>query len=392
MALLAGLGCLGLLVESGGAVQNIKWGTTEIHPYFLAEEYYDDNIYLLPQGSAKKGSWVNVAAPGLYIRAPFHPRYEAHLDMRAQFLSYAKDSSQNNDFERLALADALFKFPRQSSLRIYNNFQRTSDQAESEFTQRAKRIQNDAGFTSDINVGGRLGVSVDGQHTLHRYEDDTLKPDLDRMEYVGGGGLFYRLFPKTRLLAQYHYDQIAYAFSTNTNDSRTHSAEVGVKGQISPKMVATILAGAQWRHYDEEVSGAPQNARTGSYSLNLEWQPDRLTLIKARGLRSLQESVFGANRYYVSDAAVLEMNQTFGVKWEGNLLIGFEHAQYPVATSEDGVTDTRIDKTYQAGFELNYKIQPWLSVGGRYYYRQRDSNFPLAYKDNITGVTLRIKL
>lgn len=377
---------------SARAVQNIQLGTLDIHPYLLTEEHYDDNIYLVPRNSPKTAAWVNVVSPGLFLRAPFHPRYEAHLDARAEFLSYSKDAEANNAFHRMAFADVLFNFPRDSSLKLYNNFIRTSDPSNSELVQRPKRNQNDAGFVSQWGVGRRLGMVLDFQHTLHRYLDDSLSAGLDRMEYLGGGGVFYRLFPKTHLSLQYHYTQIDYDFRNNTNNSRTQVVDLNLNGILSPKVTAAISAGGQWRTYPEEIPGAPSQVRTSAYKLNVEWKPSTLTSLQLVGGRSFQESIFASNRYYISDALSLEMKRILATKWTGGVQSGFEWANYPVTSSSGGVTDQRQDHNLRTGLQLAYAVQPWLSLGAHYFYRQRLSNFPVDYRNHGAGLSLKVTL
>ncbi len=387
-------GALGVLLWTlpSAAMQNIKWGTTEIHPYLLTQEHYDDNIYLVPRNNDKTASWVNTVSPGIYLRAPFHPRYEAHLDARAEFLSYSRDSDQNNAFHRMAFADVLFNFPRDSTLKLYNNFMRTSDPTTSEIVQRPKRNQNDAGFVSQWGTGRRFGTVLDFQHTLHQYQDAALAISLDRMEYRGGGGMAYRVFPKTHLSLQYHYMHIDYDFGATTNNSRTQVVDLHLNGTLSPKVTAAVSAGAQWRNYPQDIPGAPGRVLTGAYNLNFTWQPSPLTKLQLVGSRSFQESIFASNRYYISDAFSIDIKRTLGTKWTAGVLSGFEAANYPVTTSSAGITDQRSDQNFRTGAQISYALQPWLSLGAHYFYRQRKSNFPVDYGNNLTGLTLKMTL
>ena len=68
-AMVAGVFLMGS--SSAGAVQNIKWGKLEVHPFLSVEERYDDNIFL--SAADETGSAITQTSPGLSLNLPVIP-------------------------------------------------------------------------------------------------------------------------------------------------------------------------------------------------------------------------------------------------------------------------------------------------------------------------------
>ena len=375
--------------NSAYAMQNIKLGTVEINPTALVKQSYDSNIYL--EKNDVKSSMINRLGLGVDALNKFGSRLELSGGYMIENLSYSRTPSANDAVHHTGNLALKAKLGAEGMLTVNNNFMDTTDQATSELTARAKRIQNTAGAAFESPLRGKFGYGVNVQHTYHNYKD-MANNGLDRAELLAGFNINYQLQPKTRVFLAYTYGDLNYQETSQTaSDATYNNIDVGVKGNIAPKLVGIVTAGTQLRKYaDPKVSNgvtADDDTSLPTFSAQLQWKALEKTEVILYGKRANVESNYQASRFYTStlgDLSVSREVRKFKVALGGS----FESVNYPEATSAGAAK--RVDNNTNLRVNVDYSMQPWLKAGFGYAYKIRNSNESANnYKDNVIGLEIK---
>ncbi|HBA59667.1 MAG TPA: hypothetical protein DCZ92_02360 [Elusimicrobia bacterium] len=376
--------------NSAWAVGNIKLGTVEINPTASIKQSYDSNIYL--KATDLKSSLINRSAIGVNLLNKFGPKLELSGGYMLEQLSYSRSAGINDATHHTANLGLKAKLPRDASLSIDDNFMDTTDQATSELTERAQRVQNTATLKMEAPLRGKFGYGIDVQHNYNDYK--LLSNDaLDRAETLAGFNVSYQLQPKTKVFLGYTYGDLKYDNSTyETGDATYNNIDVGVMGNLAPKLVGIVKAGTQMRNYKNSlVSGgitADDNSSLATYSAQLQWKALEKTEIVGFAKRANVETSGSVSRYYTSTLSDLSASREVR---KIKLTVGgsFETVEYPEALSTTS-DKKRFDHNTNLRFTAEYNMQTWLKAGLGYQYKNRTSNVETNdYKDNVIGLELK---
>lgn len=378
-----------LPVTSAAAIQNIKFGGVAIHPIAAVQEIYDSNIYLTR--NSVKSSLINKLSLGF----GFMNREEARISLKGGYaldlLTYSKAPGTNNAVHHKAALELGYKLAGDRSITVADNYKATTDHATTESTARPKWTQNIAKLVFEAPLKGRLGYSFDVQHTVYDYLAARFNV-LDRSEILAGGGIHYKLQPKTRLLAAYHYGALRYAdpnriTATRTNDAIYNNFDVGITGEITAKLTGTVTGGFQHRTYQKSLGSAADKKTTGGYSLQLDWFPVAKTQVLMYGNRANIESLYLDSRYYISTLNYVSVFRELN-KFKAGLGFSYETLNYPEKTY---TTNARRSDTIANIFSsLDYNVRKWLTAGVGYAYKTRRSNEGSNnYVDNMVSMQIK---
>jgi len=381
---------------------NLKFGKLEFHPYYRVTASYDDNIYLRSQDSQQVfGSMIIDNSFGVSLKLPATSRHQFQGGYAGQSLAYSKHPSRNNTVQQNVNLGYGFKGPAGFSLKAQDTYVNTQDPASSELVDREQRYQNSAGGVIEYAPGGgAFYIAADGEHLVHRYQNESLAAALDRYELAVGGRMGLRIMTKTRVFAGYkrqivHYTIDEYAAGGNTYDAKNNKADLlvaGIEGRILPKVQGSIETGVVHRTYDgPETDRAEITARRTGSTRNWvimgqsQWKPGARTDVNLRLSRGLQESTYAGNRFYIANLAALSIKHKLPYKLVIALggAIGFD--QYPEAVSDTEAN--RRDDIYTQFASLTYDIQDYLSVGLSYSHKEKHStqSAQFNYLDNVSG-------
>jgi hypothetical protein len=356
------------------AQQNLKLGTLEIHPQVAMQASYDNNIYLVKQ--APKGALISRNAFGVNLLNKVGSRLDLRGGYTLELLGYGANKANN---------DATHHLANEMSVSIDDNWTQTTDQATSELTARAERVQNTAAFGFEAPIRGKFGFALAAQHTYHNY---LLSSSLDRQEMLVGGDITYKLQPKTRLFVAYRYGTLGYKEAADeTNDSTYNNVDFGITGNIANKVTGTAKAGVQYRNYANDLGTADNDVTTAGYSLQLVWKPVEKTDVVLYGKRGNVESSYGSSRYYTSTVGDLTVSRQVR-KVKASLGFNYETNDYPELSS--GTSKKRLDTNTGIRCNAEYSVQKWLKADLGYTYKHRASNEnDFEYSDNIVGFQLK---
>jgi Uncharacterized protein conserved in bacteria (DUF2320). len=340
---------------------------------------YDDNIYLTNKN--KKDSFINTTRVGVNYVGQI-PNSSLKLDAGAVggYHFYTEDNDKN------AYADAA------ANVELYNDnftlgdkFLFTSDPANSELTQRAKRLNNNAYVSYVTSKEKMFGVGVKISDVFDRYFKAKWEA-LNRNRVNLGAALYYNMSSKTSFLAEYTFTDIDYKVN-NDNNSNGGTVALGVEGQIAPKVKGTAKATYTYRNYKHDLAGYKNYADLFGYDVALSWQPTTRNEIRLSGDRTFDETVYTNNRYFISTGINLYASQKIKDKFTIALTLGYDNLAYE--TRVYGIK--RSDDVYRIKPEVNYQFKEWLSAGVWYQYRKRNSNLSdeLDYANNKAGVFVK---
>lgn len=377
------------------APAELRRGPLELHPYATLAERYDSNVYLQPDAA---GSWIHSLAGGARASAEFSERQRVDLSYDAAFRTYSRDPSINNTLDQSASIADQFRGANGLSARAADAYVNTVDPATSELTRRTRRWNNAATVEAVYAPeGGRLSAGVDAGETVDKYVSSAeFAAALNRTTQLVGFKAGVLVQPRTRAYAAYHRRIIHYTDhpESPTKNSKAHLIDFGLEGELAPKLSGRLQTGLQSRRYDDEaVRGAGRESRHWTVSGRLEYRPLERTRVELLLGRSLQESTFGANRYYLASSAALNATHRFPWRAALGLSAGYERDQYPEAEpAADGAARGRRDDLVQAGAVLEYPFRDWLRAGLDYLYRARFSRgfSEFDYRDHVSGVWIAV--
>ena len=375
-----------LMPAAAGAQQNIKFGNLEVNPFVGVQESYESNIYLTK--TQPKSSMINRTVIGVNLVEKLGSRIDLKGGYNLELLGYSRAPGVNNAVHHNADLSIAAKLPKSITVTVDDKYKQTTDQATSELTERAKRVENTAGFSLEAPLRGKFGFGLAAQHVYNNYLD-TAFAGLDRAETLAGFDLNFRLQPKTRLFASYRYGQLNYE-NSNINDATHNNMELGLTGSIAPKVVGTVKAGVQMRHYDKDAGTADNDLTTGGYSAQAVWKAMENTEVTVFAKRANVESSYGDSRFYTSTLTDLMVTRQVN-KIKVGVGLSYEGVLYSEKYDSTSATDkVRADENANARLTAEYSIQKWLKADFAYTYKDRSSNFDnFEYKDNIVSLGLK---
>jgi len=379
------IAALMLAAANAGAIQNIKYGSLEINPLVSVQQSYDSNIYLTK--NAPKSAWINRTGLGVDLMQKVGSRLDLRGGYTVEFLSYSRATNINNATHHLANLGAEARLPENMTFVLEDNYMQTTDQATSELTARAERIQNTAGVKFEAPIRGKFGFSLSSRYTYHNYLASA-NNSLDRQEMLSGGDITYRLQPKTKLFVAYRYGAMDYKYAADEQrDATYNNVDLGVTGSIAPKLVGTVAAGMQYRKYAKRLNNADNKINTGGYSAQLAWKPVELTDVILYGKRGNVETSYGNSRFYTSTVGDVTLSRQVRKIKAG---LGFNYESVAYAEKSTLTNKKRLDTNTGVRVTAEYSIRKWLKADAGYAYRNRTSNEnAFEYHDSVVSVGLK---
>ncbi|MEI7483024.1 MAG: outer membrane beta-barrel protein [Elusimicrobiota bacterium] len=378
-SLLAGV--LLLASAHAGAAQNIRLGNIQINPLVSVQQKYDTNIYL---SKVEKSAWVNRTGLGLNLVSRAGSRLDLTGGYTLEFLSYSRAPANNNATHHLANIAVKARMFRDVVAILNDSYMLNTDQATSELVERAQRVQNIVSFNLAAPIRGNFGFKLAAQHTYYNYLSSRYNL-LDRNEILMGGDLTYKLQPKTQLVLGYRHGTLNYRLaSAGKGDSVYDNLDLGLAGNIAPKLMGTVKAGVQFRNYNKNLTLPKSNTTTAGYSVQVLWKPVSKTEVIIYGRRGNIETSYLNTRFYTSTLSDITFSRQVH-KIKAGLGLSYETMKYPGTATASGRTDTLTNMRLTG----EYNIQKWLKAGLDYTRKQRKSILTYYnYSDNLFGFTL----
>jgi len=366
-----------------GAQQNLKIGNMEVNPFMSTQESYDSNIYLTRY--VRRSSMINRSSLGVELIEKIGSRLDLKGNYSMDVLAYSRSPEVNDATHHNAGLSATARLPKSATLTLDDKYKQTTDQATSELTQRSLRVENTLGLNLNAPLRGQFGFAVVLQHVYNNYLD-IANAGLDREEMLLGADLTFKLQPKTKAFFAYRYGSLKYQTGA-TNDATYNNIDLGLTGDIAPKVVGTVAAGMQARNYQNDKATAKNDITTMGYRAQAVWKAMEKTDVTLFGKRGNVESSYVNSRFYTSTLLDLSVSRQLN-KIKAGLGFGYEGVLYPERTT--ATTPKRLDENTSVRVTAEYNIQKWLKADAGFTYKNRNSNERAnEYNDKIFNIGLK---
>ncbi|MDP8236377.1 MAG: outer membrane beta-barrel protein [Candidatus Erginobacter occultus] len=351
-------------LEIGSPGHGISQGSLVIHPRLEIRGEYDDNIFLTDRD--RKEDLIGVLVPGIALEFPWDENLLL-LDYQASLFYYREYSDQNHDDHRLHGRISLLAAP--FSLKAEDTFLKTSSRENTDFADRVERTEN-TGKAALIYLANKFQVQGGYENYLYRYDERVYRP-YDHTEHRGILTGFLQVAPKTKSLLEYTYSRILYR-DNKDRDGYYNEVRAGFIGEITSKLTGTAKIGYQERRYREDSIWDDYRGIVG-YAL-LEQVFSREHDLRLAWERSVQESTFAGNSYYLLNRGWIYYSRQLDHKIRGFIRLQYSNYRYP--ESNLGREGKRRDNIWEPEVGIRYQVQSWLAAEFKYRYRNRDSNWP----------------
>ncbi len=354
----------------------------KVSPFISERVEYESNIFQAP--SRSQDDVIFKTIPGFVLELPLG-RHKIDLGFRTEILKYVELENQDTE-HYFVLGNLLLDFPGGLKFELKEDFARTSDPPGTELTGRIKSSTNVLSPSVEYGFAQRYAIGLD--YVWANVSFDDIVSELDRNEHTVGVTGFYRVQPKTDVLANFSYGVKEFDRASNRDVSRYIGA-VGVRGEITSRLVSTLRIGYEVRDPDRGRIGAYSGVVVGG---DLAYTPTERTRITLVVDRSVQESVFATNVAYLSNLVTLSVEHFLTPKLLlSGRVFGGNGDYFEKASKVNGTFDWRTDWVYAYSVGVEYQIQKWLGLSADYTHARRDSNFDnFDFKDDIVGAKVTL--
>lgn len=350
--------------DSGTKGRQVGGTPLYLSAYLGTAVAHDDNLFLT--NTDQKASTVLLFSPGLSLDARsgstvFQLKYQGQVGRYVQ-----SDDDDYVDHATRAMFDVAFD--RRNFLRLGLDYIRSHDPRGS--TDRPVAGRPDTyrlltpSATYAFGAPGAAGrVELYASEADRRYLNNratTAASDREAREL--GAAIYWRVAPKTYVLAEVRETEISYRLpSAASGDERRYYG--GVSWEASAATTGTLKAGRLVRKFDV----GDEDSST-SWEGIISWSPRTYSKFDFYTSRQTTEST-GLGRYILSSIGGVNWNHA----WNSFLSTGVD-LRYQ---KDDYRGFDRKDEISSVGLRAGYKLRRWLTLGAEYTFTNRDSNAPI---------------
>ena len=197
----------------------------------------------------------------------------------------------------------------------------------------------------------------------------------NRDDNIVGGTFYWRIAPKTSLLAQVKRTGVDFRDDATALDSTNMQYLAGVTWEATAATTGIVKLGTMRKDFKD---GSRDDVSTPSWDAQIQWLP--LTYSKWDFIlsRAYRETTPGLGDTVVATNSI--------VRWTHNWTSQVSTAATGMYGEDDykGVIGGRNDKLPGLGLRATYQMRRWLDFGAEYSWSKRDSNIDAAdYKKNV---------
>lgn len=359
---------------------SVQMGDTPmfITPYIGAAFGHDDNLFL--SHTNPKASDLLIVSPGVKMDAR-SPTSVIQLSYQAQLARYT--SSHEDDYQdQTARAQVDVAFSGRSFLRLGTDYIRghdprgSTDRGIAGRPDKYRLISPNATYAFGApGAAGRIELYwMDGYKAYLNNRSTTAAADRDNREL--GGVFYWRVMPKSYLLAEIRNTDIDYRLPTSPLDSTERRYYGGVSWEATAATIGTVKVGRVEKKFDNDTF--PKFSGT-SYEATVTWSPRTYSAFDFYAVRAPNEST-GLGAFILSDIGGVNWTHGWTSVLSSGVNLRFQRDEY------QGFD--RTDKRASAQFKVGYKFRRWLTLGAEYTYTKRDSNITnFEYDKNLYFLT-----
>ena len=219
--------------------------------------------------------------------------------------------------------------------------------------------------------GAQGRIEVNSGYFIREYQNNrTTTVNSDRNTTTLGGTFFWRVAPKTELLANAEHRKIDYDnISTTTQTSQSSTEDrlyAGAKWEATALTSGTVKFGQIKKNF---VDPSRSSFSGSSWDAAVAWKPRTYSTVDLATSRQTNEST-GLGDTIVTNIYGVTWTHAWNSRFRSQLLANKRHDNFfggqPPAT--------RIDDTKTYGLSLTYQFRRWVRFGAEYTRTERESN------------------
>ncbi|MFZ2089577.1 MAG: outer membrane beta-barrel protein [Desulfobaccales bacterium] len=349
-----------------------KIGKMTVTPFLELAGLYRSNIFSTP--TDKKSDFITIIAPGIRMERPVGQRHLFSLGYLGGAFIYSKYSSQSH-YDQNLNADLAINPKGKLSMRLGDTFRLATEERNSEFAVERTYLRNTPYLMATYRLADRW--KLEGNYQL-----DTLvfTKSADRFnnynEHIASATLYYKLMPKTAILAQYIFFYRVFPYVAEDNAFGS-SPLLGVTWDPTAKLTGTIKAGFTFTNYETSVDGRNNNPQNWTLSAQLLYRYSKYTNLSVTGQRSFQQDIDFFNAGYINSGVWITLNHEWN-KFKVASYVSFFYTNNDYLSPSPDATGqflTRHDDIVGIGVGMSRPLKKWLRARLAYSYVNRDSNF-----------------
>lgn len=347
---------------------------------------YDDNIFLEP-GNEESDVYF-VLAPGLELNLGTGGNSNVNLYYREDFYRYVDNDNLDTNKSNVFL-ETYYNMPR-LELRFDGSYQQLIQAAPdlrspSVRGQLIERDRYNGNLRGEYEISERTSIASGA--SAARVEFDT-RGFTDTDSFAVPFNFYYAMTPKLDLSAGYRYRytdtkgrerQVVDPFMgtisrqrVETPDYRDHYFNLGLRGEIFPKLIGEARTGYQQRRIEDL-----DNVDLLSFGVDFSHYLTPKTTLLAGLYRDFETG--GRGSAITATGGSLGARYALSHLFSGNAGVNFFERRYASGTSPDG---SRTDETLDLNVGLTYAPTVQTSLSAGYIFRTNDSNVDFYEFDN----------
>lgn len=359
----------------------IRIGNIDVRPSVAIGYGYDDNVTNAEQG--KKSSITLSLSPAVSFEAEYGAsRYS--LGYSGQGRRYTDSRRDDIDSNALSL-NGDHTFTSRTDLGWTLDYATGADARNSNDAARdistpneweSKGLAGTFGYGAS-NAQGRLELDLgrsDKRYTNNRGLTRRLDNSADKL----GARFFWRVGPKTRLLAEIQQADIEYDLRTSGRDSTERRYYVGGTWEATAKTTGIVKFGRQTKEFDRSAEGRGDFSGV-SWEAQMRWAPRTYSAFNIVTSRATQDSTAisgGVADYTIDD--------TYSVNWKHQWSGTIATRAAWVRVDSDYKSSDRQEDVTRLLFGVDYRFSRWLGLSFDYSHDRRDSTQAgTDYKKNL---------
>jgi hypothetical protein len=193
--------------------------------------------------------------------------------------------------------------------------------------------RNDLDGGASVLVGPRLSLELAGALGSVRFQEPSSFFEYDTR--LASAGLGFELSPTLKAIASYVYDTVPRPDERPEAESRAHSAQVSVSGEILPLLTGDVVVGYRSQ---ESPNAGPGGTRYSGFTMSaaLARELGREATLGVYASRTTPVSAFEENAFYVSTAVQGTLQLPLPARFQLRGGVGYQWNDYRVVASELG--------------------------------------------------------
>jgi lysophospholipase L1-like esterase len=373
-------------VVTAGLPASSRPGRFRLGPFYLTPRLrlgnvgVDTNVLYTP--TDRRADVIASGGPGLEIVLPLGERVRFSVDGGTNYLYFVRTSSQRRLVSE-AKAELKAKGVR-TEITARAAYIETYGRPTLEVDRRVAQTDDRADLEIRRHLLGRFRLVLDGAAGRTRLDEDVtflgtdLRRSLSRETVGGGASLEYALTPRTRFKLRAHGDSNHFLFDAE-RDGDLGLAAFGIETDAT-----TLVSG--YAEVGEEIHRWVQDGSRLSVvyaSVDATWHPSRGIGLGGGYRRDLGYTVFepaGGPPILYQEAwrvhATFEPIKRLDLRLTGSRLETRSDRPIRLELGPDEIAEqVRVDRTYEGGADLGYRVLPRLRLGVSAVYAQRRSTF-----------------